>query len=692
MARSQPTTANGGGSVATPLAKPPVALSVPAFRSLSRSEQRYVLRAAASALIEREHFASRHGLSFDGARDLYAALGYPAKVSIKDFTERYERGDIAETIIEAYPSATWSGGAAVIENPDPDIDTAFELAIVELFDRLNVWSRIERADICAQLGRYSVILIGAGEGADADLSKELPKLSSPNPSALLYLTPLPEDKAKIDKFNEDVSSERFGLPERYQLKLGKSINKPVHWTRVIHVAEGLLVDDVFGKPRLRSSFNRLLDLDKLVGGGSEAAWKRADPGVQVKMDPEVTAQLTDEELKDEKAIIADEWSEHIHGMRRLLYTSGVDMEVLQTAVVNFGANADSVLQLISATTRIPHRILTGSERGELASSQDRDNWADRIMERRREFAIPLVNSLVMRLVDYGYLPKPKQTDVVWPEIDELNESDKADVAGKLATANKAQKEAGGTPIMTGNEIRLSVYDLGPVEDVASEDDQESSNPDADAGEQDEVGNDDADADGVEDEEIRAAESDPASRRIVLIGGPRAGKSTIARAYREQGIPTFCSDPASMVKEPEDGVTYLPDGLAWSESSQYVADNWLSQPAPWCVEGIATARALRKVINAGKLDTLSGIEVVVLDSAHENASPTPAQERAAKGVMTVWNGIAQHFPQARHLRSNVVASQQPATLVSPSLRRLRAAKVQLQAQSSVQRKRMSVRTI
>ena len=37
--------------------------------------------------------------------------------------------------------------------------------------------------------------------------------------------------------------------------------------------------------------------------------------------------------------------------------------------------------MISAETGIPKRILTGSERGELASSQDRDNWFERYPER-----------------------------------------------------------------------------------------------------------------------------------------------------------------------------------------------------------------------------------------------------------------------------------------------------------------------
>jgi hypothetical protein len=429
---------------------------------LTPEQQEMALRAAASILAERTQFAEKAGLSFYDTstgvykRSLFTAGGYNTKLTTDFYRARYERGGIAERIVEAYPRATWAGGASIVEDPDPGVETEFERAVIALFDRLDVWTRLLRADILAGLGRYSVLLIGA----DGDLDQELPRLNGPD--GVISLTPRAEDKATIqdNELVTDSNDPRFGLPEFYRLDLGgTNTSVRTHWTRVLHITEGTLEDDVYGKPRLRAVWNLLDDLDKLVTGGAEAAWIRMQPGMQMDLDP--TAQLT----SAEQSAIEDQVDDYLHKLRRVIQTRGMKLNLLSSTVAGFGPNVDSVLQLISATTGIPHRILTGSERGELASSQDRNNWNDRGTERRREFAIPLVGQFINRLINYGGLPKPKEYEAVWPEIDELDETEKAEVAGKLATANKAQFDAGGGIILTANEIRDGVLGLGPLEEI-----------------------------------------------------------------------------------------------------------------------------------------------------------------------------------------------------------------------------------
>lgn len=412
-----------------------------------------MLRALTSTILDRMGFASRAGLSFEGKRDLYTALGYPRKLSYKHYRDRYDRGDIAARISKAYPSATWAGGAIITEDPDPDIETPFELAVRDLFNTHSLWSKLCRADVLCQLGEYSILLIGAEGNLDTELSL------SRGLESVLYFTPASQDNATIDRKIADTSDKRFGLPEYYQVRLSESVSRRVHWTRVIHLADNVLDNDLLGEPRLRNIWNRLDDLDKLVGGGSEAAWKRMDPGVQLDLNPEVELQPGDEDAMEA------EIEEMLHGMRRYAQTRGVTMTPLNTQVVNFGPNAHTVLQLISGSTGIPLRILVGSERGELASTQDDQAWNDRIAERRREFAVPVLRDLLDRLIQYKALPQPDNYEVTWPEIDELDEDGKATVAGKLSKANRDQVESGGGLILTTNEIRSTVFDLDPIEQV-----------------------------------------------------------------------------------------------------------------------------------------------------------------------------------------------------------------------------------
>lgn len=435
------------------------------------------LRAAASELLSRYQFAKSNGLSFwDPAtgtykRDLRSALGYREVLTAADYRDRYERGGIAERIVEAYPLATWVAGADVQENADPNTETEFEKSVGELFERLRAWERLQRADILCGLGSYSVLLIGAAARGQSqvDLSQPLERVAGPDD--ILFLTPLSELKAKITEFDSNPTSPRFGSPSVYELQLyptppaGSGSARPaeattaarVHWSRVIHVTERLFEDEVYGKPRLRAVFDYLDDLSKLVGAGAEAAWKRMDPGLHLDLDP--MAQVS----QPEQDAIQDQVDEYVHGLRRVLQTRGMEVTPLAAAVAGFGDNADKVLDLIAGTTGIPKRILLGSERGELASTQDRENWNNRVAERRVNFAGPLVRTLIKRLGELGALKVPEHYDVVWPTEEESGEKEKAETASIVAAANQAQMLAEGNIIMTAAEIRDTIWGLEPLE-------------------------------------------------------------------------------------------------------------------------------------------------------------------------------------------------------------------------------------
>jgi len=135
-------------------------------------------------------------------------------------------------------------------------------------------------------------------------------------------------------------------------------------------------------------------------------------------------------------------------------------------------------------------------------------------------------------------------------------------------------------------------------------------------------------------------------RTIIVGGPRCGKSTIARQMRLQGIRTFCGDPLSLVKEPEPGVTYLPEDLDWSAGSAYVADNWFPLPGPWVMEGQIMARALRKWLWR-RDDRYRGTaapcdRIIVLQHPRPECTLLPGQVSMNKAVQTVWSQISDRF--------------------------------------------------
>ncbi|KKL20631.1 hypothetical protein LCGC14_2453530, partial [marine sediment metagenome] len=352
----------------------------------------------------------------------------------------------------------------------PENTTTIEAAASALAQRLGMWATLRRADTMAGLGRFSVVLIGAPGPLAEPLPDNLP------PAKLAGLWPYSEEYASVSKLVGDTSDPRFGLPEIYRLAIaGRAQAKgtrrfgrgqDVHWTRVVHVAEGLINDEVYGKPRLRAIWNYLDDIEKIHGAGAEAFWRNANALNQVDLDPEVT--LTPEELTS----LQDEIDEVRHDMRDWLRTKGLTLTRHGANTANFASNLDAVLTLISGTTGIPKRIMLGSERGELASTQDRSNWAERIEGRRTEYLDPhVVRQLIDRLILHRTLPPPRAADgytVFWNGTHEATEGEKLGQAQAMAETNAKA----GALVYTVDEIRAS-SGRPPLVEVASPDDDDT---------------------------------------------------------------------------------------------------------------------------------------------------------------------------------------------------------------------------
>lgn len=112
------------------------------------------------------------------------------------------------------------------------------------------------------------------------------------------------------------------------------------------------------------------------------------------------------------------------------------------------------------------------------------------------------------------------------------------------------------------------------------------------------------------------------RRIVILGGPHTGKTTLSRRLEiECGI--------TNVRHSDD-IKHL----GWSESS-LAASEWFNEPGEWIAEGVQMARALRKwlVLNPGQpLD----IDILTLSNRFDEL--LRGQESMAKGVFTVFREI------------------------------------------------------
>jgi hypothetical protein len=409
------------------------------------------------------------GVTFSGKRDLYTVLGYSRVLTAEDFRDRYERGGIAKSIIEAKPEDTWRGGAEIIEDENPEVETAFETEFLALAQRLKLWPKLQRLDILAGIGHFGILLIGAPGPMEMPLEKA-------SADDIKFLAVYAEDDVTIERLDTDPTSPRFGWPLYYVIRrkspnMGRTTSsdftRRVHHSRVIHVADGVVDHDAWGTPRLQAVWNRLDDLDKITGGGSEAFWRRADQGVQFDLDP--TIQATPEQL----AQMREEVEKYVHGYQRILRTRGVEVKSLGSDVANLEGPAKTVLEQIAATIRIPLRVLMGSEQAKLAAEQDSVNYFQRIEARRVDFAESMiVRPLLDRFIELGALSEPEQYEVRWSQLKTRDDDERLTLAAKATQANSTNSSAGG-PIITVDEIRTRILDLPPMQEVGGEDDEDS---------------------------------------------------------------------------------------------------------------------------------------------------------------------------------------------------------------------------
>jgi len=384
-----------------------------------------------SELIGRADLASKLGVAYGTERDLYEALGYPTSLTYEDFLIRYERQDIAKAIIDRPVKATWRGLIRLVETPGKD-DTPLEKSWKELNNRLKLKNKFARLDKLCGIGQYGVLLLGLDDAKNqAGFAQPVKKGGK---RKLLYLKPFGEDKAKIDRYVSDTNDPRYGLPKFYKITIkdangDRSSDVIVHYTRVIHVIGDSLESEVKGDPRLLAVFNRLMDLEKVVGGDAEMFWRGARPGYQGMVDPDY--QLTDTMKQD----LQDQIDEFEHNLRRILVNEGVDLKALDQQLSDPINHVDIQLQMISAVTGIPKRILTGSERGELASTQDKEEWLAFVTSRRDEHAEPnIIDPFIERCMEFGILPEGEDYAIVWEDLFVMNEKARVEVGKGRAQA------------------------------------------------------------------------------------------------------------------------------------------------------------------------------------------------------------------------------------------------------------------
>jgi hypothetical protein len=270
---------------------------------------------------------------------------------------------------------------------------------------------------------------------------------------LLFMQGFSEDLVQIVQYEANKNNPRFGMPVMYRVTLNdpreqhSGIGLPlatvrVHWSRVIHLADNRNCSRVFGVPRCRPVLNRLIDCQKLYGASAEGYWKSCFNLLSFETHPQLggDVDVDGDQMRDDVEQV-------FNSLQRFLLAKGGSWKSIAPAVLDPGGFIDKQIEAICICIGCPKRVFMGSERGELASSQDDASWNDRLRHRQNSYLTPkVIAPLVDRLIAAGVLPEPEGYSVEWPDLDSLTEKDKAAIAAQR-TAALAQYVQGGCNVV-----------------------------------------------------------------------------------------------------------------------------------------------------------------------------------------------------------------------------------------------------
>jgi hypothetical protein len=427
--------------------------------------------------------ALQHMLREDDRRDIRKECGHPHTITIEMLQDLYDRNPIAARVVEVMPKESWQVVPEVYEDEDAKVTTPFEQAWGDLGKQLRgqdsyftgsqtqnfLWEYLLRADIISGIGRYGIILVGTDNRTKLDRPLPFGGENGQGNTKLNYLRVFPESAVEITAYDEDELSPRYQQPTEYQLTFGNpsataaqsdiastapapnSVKRKVHWTRIIHVADNITSSETFGVPRCQQVYDRLLDLNKIYGSTAEGVWRGAFIGVSLESNPQLGGDVNIDEEKMKNMMEA-----YGEGLQRYLVLLGMQAKSLAPQVVDTTPQIESQLQAVCIKLGIPMRIFKGSERGELASSQDDQQWNDRVRQRQRDYVTPrLIVPVIDRFIQLGILPIPTQGyKLWWPDLTSQTDTERAQI-GFLRSQTLAQYAQAGVSMMVSPSDFLS---------------------------------------------------------------------------------------------------------------------------------------------------------------------------------------------------------------------------------------------
>ncbi len=292
---------------------------------------------------------------------------------------------------------------------------------------------------------------------------------------LLYARAFTSAHVTPVRWERNRSSPRYGQPTHYHFDfgdplrgsayLGPADTAEVHWTRVLPLASDARFRAAVyeGVSALWPVYPEIYNVQKVKGASGEGYWRSGIPRTVLKT-PSAIAGAPRTVVR--RQVVRDEWEKLENSLDKMAIVENLEPVQINPQLVDPTPHVDLNLKLISVALNMPRRKLEGSERGELASSEDEGDWNDVVRARQRNRTVPhQVVPLVDRFRGLGLLPPPRggKYKCGWPAVDALSKLEKSQVFASDMAALGTYVEKGVNQFMSEHDVAVRYLDVSADE-------------------------------------------------------------------------------------------------------------------------------------------------------------------------------------------------------------------------------------
>lgn len=400
----------------------------------------------------REGLIGGHGGNDNKRACAWSEYGFPDHLTFSSFYGMYRRGGIAHGAIEKLIGTCWKTDPWIIQGDEQDkakTEAPWERKLKPLLKGGRLWRAFKEADRRRLVGRFSALMIqlkdDKGWGEKVERSAEIAKL-----------IPVWQSSLTVKAIDDRPESQTYGEVLMWTYKEagvngsgGREID--LHPDRLFILGDA--GPDAIGF--LEPAFNALISLEKVEGGSGESFLKNAARQLGINFDKDIDlnsiAALYGVPVADLHERFNDAARDINRGNDALLITQGASTSPLVSTVADPVPTYEVNLRTVSAALDIASRILTGSQSGERASSEDQKYFNARCQSRRGELAVE-IHAFIEHLIRIKVVAPQAEFTVLWDDLTEASQIDRLSNVKLMGEANMAAL-ATGELVFTVDEMR-----------------------------------------------------------------------------------------------------------------------------------------------------------------------------------------------------------------------------------------------